>query len=177
MAALLAPFRIPFLLHSPARLQQGCLHEGQGPMGWHKGTCMRAGVWGRPGARFPSLGPWQKGNLPGLPVKRGTRGPVPCWDQTFESILTFYCTEGSGVPGTTPAAQCGVVEHPPFWEHETSSRVCPLSMGVGGLLAQGWGRGTQRPPCLTPSRTGSEGEWGGVWRGVPSGSAPLIFTS
>nr|KAF6273558.1 hypothetical protein mMyoMyo1_010843 [Myotis myotis] len=68
-------------------------------MGWHKGTCMRAGVWGRLGARLPSLGPWRKGDLPGLPVKRGKRGPVPLGDWTLESNLTLYCTEGSGVLG------------------------------------------------------------------------------
>lgn len=43
---LLARLQVPFLLHSPARPQQGCLREGQGLTGWHKGTYMRAGVWG-----------------------------------------------------------------------------------------------------------------------------------
>lgn len=41
-----------------ARPQQGCLREGQGqgPMGWHKGTCMRAGVWGDLGPVSPHWG-------------------------------------------------------------------------------------------------------------------------
>lgn len=100
-------------------------------MGWHKGTCMRAGVWGRLGAHLPSLGPWQKGDLPGLPVKRGERGPVPLWDWTLESIFDFLLYRGVWGPGNTPVAQGRVVEHPPFREHETSSRRCPLSRGGG----------------------------------------------
>lgn len=103
-AATALPSRLaagPLSAPLSARPQQGCLREGQGqgPMGWHKGTCMRAGVWGRLGARLPSLGPWRKGDLPGLPVKRGKRGPVPLGDWTLESNLTLYCTEGSGVLG------------------------------------------------------------------------------
>lgn len=37
---------VPFLLHSPARPQQGCLREGQGqgPVGRSEGTCMQG--WG-----------------------------------------------------------------------------------------------------------------------------------
>lgn len=104
MRAAALPSRFaPGPLSAPlsARPQQGCLREGQGqgPMGWHKGTCMRAGMWGRLGAHLPSLGPWQKGDLPDLPVKRGKRGPVPLWDWTLETVLTFYCTEGFGVLG------------------------------------------------------------------------------
>lgn len=79
-AAAALPSRLaagPLSAPLSARPQQGCLREGQGqgPMGWHRGTCMRAGVWGRLGARLPSLGPWRKGDLPGLPVKRGGLSP------------------------------------------------------------------------------------------------------
>lgn len=67
---------VPFLLHPPARPQQGSLRDGQGQglMGRSEGTCMQGWGWGRPGARLPSL---VAGRRPSWPAERGERGPVP----------------------------------------------------------------------------------------------------
>lgn len=107
---------LPFLLHSPARPQQGCLREGQGHARWGRARAPAcgSGVRGGLGPASPALMAWQEGDLPGLPVERGKRGLSQAgtghWEHSTYSYGLYRgvwgpgnCPCGSGWHGGTPS--------------------------------------------------------------------------
>jgi len=105
--------------HSRAVCVRG---RGRGRWGRARAPACGAGVWGRPGARLPSLVARPESDFPGL--RREGRGGLSQAGTGCRSIptLSYGLYRGVWGPETTLEAQGGVTEHPPFQEQETSSR-------------------------------------------------------
>lgn len=89
---------VPFLLHSPARPQQGCLCEGQGqgPVGRSEGTCMRGlGCGGDLGPTSPHLWLGERVIFPAC--REREEGACPRLGRAVVAFRLFPmdCTEGS----------------------------------------------------------------------------------
>lgn len=96
--------------------------RGRNQWGGERAPACGLGRGGDLGPISPHLGHGRRATFLAC-QQREKRGPVPGWDRTFESILTFFsmdCTEGSETPGTTPVAQGGVAEN-----HSGSMKLAP----------------------------------------------------